>query len=193
MNCNILGLIVVNSQIFKMVQLHDKTFEPYLSELEIKEIVKEMAHKMGFLKDENPLFIIILKGSFIFASDLLKTLDYDVELCFMELKSYEGTQSSGKINDILGIPQQIKGRTLVVIEDIIDTGNTLEYLNQHLMLEQPQKIYYASLLLKPSVYKKNLPIDFVGKEIPNEFVVGYGLDYQELGRTLTQIYKLKNA
>ena len=193
MNCNILGLIVVNSQIFIMVQLHDKTFEPYLSELEIQEIVKEMAHKMGFLKDENPLFIIILKGSFIFASDLLKTLDYDVELCFMELKSYEGTQSSGKINDILGIPQQIKGRTLVVIEDIIDTGNTLEYLNQHLMLEQPQKIYYASLLLKPSVYKKNLPIDFVGKEIPNEFVVGYGLDYQELGRTLTQIYKLKNA
>ena len=193
MNCHLLVLIVVNSQIFIMVQLHDKTFEPYLSELEIQEIVKEMAHKMGVLKDEKPLFIIILKGSFIFASDLVKALDYDVELCFMELKSYEGTQSSGKINDILGIPQQIKGRTLVVIEDIIDTGNTLEYLNQHLLAEQPQKIYYASLLLKPSVYKKTLPIDFVGKEIPNEFVVGYGLDYQELGRTLTQIYKLKNA
>ena len=191
MNYPLLGLIVVNSQIFRMVQLYDKTFEPYLSELEIQEIVKEMAHKMGVLKDEKPLFIIILKGSFIFASDLVKALDYDVELCFMQLKSYEGTQSSGKINDILGIPQQIKGRTLVVIEDIIDTGNTLEYLNQHLLAEQPQKIYYASLLLKPSVYKKTLPINFVGKEIPNEFVVGYGLDYEELGRTLTQIYKLK--
>lgn len=191
MNYPLLGLIVVNSQIFRMVQLHDKTFEPYLSELEIQEIVKEMAHKMGVLKDEKPLFIIILKGSFIFASDLVKALDFDVELCFMQLKSYEGTQSSGKINDILGIPQQIKGRTLVVIEDIIDTGNTLEYLNQHLLAEQPQKIYYASLLLKPSVYKKTLPINFVGKEIPNEFVVGYGLDYEELGRTLTQIYKLK--
>ena len=174
-----------------MVQLHDKTFEPYLSELEIQEIVKEMAHKMGVLKYEKPLFIIILKGSFIFASDLLKALDYDVEICFMQLKSYEGTQSSGKIKDIMGIPQQIKGRTLVVVEDIIDTGNTLEYLNQHLLAEQPQKIYYASLLLKPSVYKKPLAIDFVGKEIPNEFVVGYGLDYEELGRTLTQIYKLK--
>ena len=174
-----------------MVQLHDKTFEPYLSELEIQEIVKEMAHKIGVLKDEKPLFIIILKGSFIFASDLVKALDYDVELCFMQLKSYEGTQSSGKIKDIMGIPQQITGRTLVVVEDIIDTGNTLEYLNEHLLAEQPQKIYYASLLLKPSVYKKTLPIDFVGKEIPNEFVVGYGLDYEELGRTLTQIYKLK--
>ena len=174
-----------------MVQLHDKTFEPYLSELEIQEIVKEMAHKMGVLKDEKPLFIIILKGSFIFASDLVKALDYDVELCFMQLKSYEEMQSSGKIKDIMGIPKQIKGRTLVVVEDIIDTGNTLEYLNQHLLTKQPQKIYYASLLLKTSVYKKPLAIDFVGKEIPNEFVVGYGLDYEELGRTLTQIYKLK--
>jgi len=174
-----------------MVQLHDKTFEPYLSEFEIQEIVKEMAHKMGVLKDEKPLFIIILKGSFIFASDLVKALDFDVELCFMQLKSYNGTQSSGKIKNIMGIPQQIKGRTLLVVEDIIDTGNTLEYLNQQLLAEQPQKIYYASLLLKPSVYKKDLAIDFVGKEIPNEFVVGYGLDYEELGRTLTQIYKLK--
>ena len=174
-----------------MVQLHDKTFEPYLSELEIQEIVKEMAHKMGVLKDEKPLFIIILKGSFIFASDLVKALDYDVELCFMQLKSYEGIQSSGKIKDIMGIPQQIKGRTLVVVEDIIDTGNTLEHLNKILLAKQPKKIYYASLLLKPNVYKKKLPIDFVGKEISNEFVVGYGLDYEELGRTLTQIYKLK--
>ena len=174
-----------------MVQLHDKTFEPYLSELEVQEIVKRMAHEMGVLKDENPLFIIILKGSFIFASDLVKALNYDIELCFMQLKSYEGTQSSGKIKDTMEIPQQVKGRTIVVIEDIIDTGNTLEYLNKKLLAEQPQKIYYASLLLKPSVYKKPLPIDFVGKEIPNEFVVGYGLDYEELGRTLKQIYKLK--
>ena len=174
-----------------MIQLHDKIFEPYLSELQIQEIIKEMAHKMGILKDEKPLFIVILKGSFIFASDLVKALDYDVEICFMQLKSYEGTKSSGKIKDIMGIPQQIKGRTLVVLEDIIDTGNTLEYLNKHLLAEQPKKIYYSSFLLKPSVYKKTLPIDFVGKEIPNEFVVGYGLDYDELGRTLTQIYKLK--
>jgi len=176
-----------------MVQLHDKTFEPYLSEKEIQQIVSDMASKMNVLKEENPLFIIILKGSFIFASDLVKALDFDVELCFMQLKSYEGTQSSGQIKDLMGIPENIQGRTLVIIEDIIDTGNTLDYLNQHLLKKQPQKIYYASLLLKPSVYKKPIPIDFIGKEIPNDFVVGYGLDYDELGRTLTQIYKLKNA
>tara|TARA_Y100000813_G_scaffold24241_1_gene15596 strand:+ start:6293 stop:6823 length:531 start_codon:yes stop_codon:yes gene_type:complete len=174
-----------------MVQLHDKTFEPYLSEFEIREIVKDMAYKMGVLKNEKPLFIIILKGSFIFASDLVKALDFDVELCFMQLNSYEGTKSSGKIKEIMGISKQIKDRTLVVVEDIIDTGNTLEYLNQHLLAEKPKKIYYSSLLLKASVYKKTIPIDFVGKEITNEFVVGYGLDYKELGRTLTKIYKLK--
>jgi adenylate kinase len=176
-----------------MVQLHDKTFEPYISEKEIQQIVSDVASKMSVLKDAKPLFIVILKGSFIFASDLVKALDYDVELCFMQLKSYEGTQSSGKIKDLMGIPPHIKGRTVVVLEDIIDTGSTLEYLNQQLLEEQPHKIYYASLLLKPSVYKKDIPINFVGKEIPNEFVVGYGLDYDELGRTLTQIYKLKNT
>ena len=176
-----------------MVQLHDKTFEPYLSEKEIQEVVKRMASEMKILEDQKPLFIVILKGSFIFASDLVKALDYDVELCFMQLKSYEGTQSTGQINDLMGLPKNIKGRTLVVIEDIVDTGNTIEYLNQKLKEEQPQNIYYASLLLKPSVYKKSISIDFIGKEIPNDFVVGYGLDYEELGRTLTQIYKLKNA
>lgn len=175
------------------MQLHDKTFEPYLSEKEIQQIVKNMASEMEVLREEKPLFIIILKGSFIFASDLVKALDFDVELCFMQVKSYEGTQSSGRIKDLMGIPENIKGRTLVVIEDIIDTGNTIEYLNQHLLEKQPQKIYNASLLLKPSVYKKPIPIDFIGKEIPNNFVVGYGLDYEELGRTLTQIYKLKNT
>ena len=96
-----------------------------------------------------------------------------------------------RLRQWLGISKQIKDRTLVVVEDIIDTGNTLEYLNQHLLAEQPKKIYYSSLLFKASVYRKTIPIDFTGKEIPNEFVVGYGLDYKELGRTLTQIYKLK--
>ena len=176
-----------------MIKLHDKTFEPYLSEKEIQQLVSDVASKMNVLKDDNPLFIIILKGSFIFASDLVKALDYDVELCFMHLKSYHGTQSSGKIKDLIGIPPNIKGRTVVVIEDIIDTGNTLEYINQQLLEEQPLKIYYASLLLKPNIYKKKIPIDFIGKEISNEFVVGYGLDYEELGRTFTQIYKLKKA
>lgn len=176
-----------------MVQLHDKTFEPYLSESEIQQIVERMASEMKVLERQKPIFIVILKGSFIFASDLVKSLDFDVELSFMQLKSYEGIQSTGKVNNLMGLPKNLKGRTVVVIEDIIDTGNTIEYLSSLLTKEQPKNIYYASFLLKPSVYKKPITIDFVGKEIPNDFVVGYGLDYEELGRNLTQIYKLKTA
>jgi hypoxanthine phosphoribosyltransferase len=134
-----------------------------------------------------------LKGSFLFASDLLKALSFDAEITFMQIKSYQGTQSSGEIKDIMGVPMNLKDRTIVIIEDIVDTGNTLEYLYNRLSKENPKKIHIASLLLKPDVYSKEIPIDFVGKEIPNHFVVGYGLDYEELGRTLPQIYKLKNS
>lgn len=175
-----------------MIEIHDKVFEPCISREEINVIVETMAHQMAFLKTENPLFIIILKGSFMFASDLLKALPFDAEVCFMQIKSYEGTKSTNTITDLMGIPQELKDRTLVVVEDIIDTGNTIEYLNKRLLAEQPRSIHYASFLLKPSVYQKPLKIDFVGKEIPNDFVVGYGLDYNELGRTLPEIYKLKS-
>jgi hypoxanthine phosphoribosyltransferase len=175
-----------------MVQILDKTFEPFLEQEEIQNIVSQMAKEMGVLKNENPLFIIILKGSFLFASDLLKALSFDAEITFMQIKSYQGTQSSGEIKDIMGVPMNLKDRTIVIIEDIVDTGNTLEYLYNRLSKENPKKIHIASLLLKPDVYSKEIPIDFVGKEIPNHFVVGYGLDYEELGRTLPHIYKLKN-
>ena len=176
-----------------MVQILDKTFEPFLEQEEIQNIVSQMAKEMGVLKNENPLFIIILKGSFLFASDLLKALSFYAEITFMQIKSYQGTQSSGEIKDIMGVPMNLKDRTIVIIEDIVDTGNTLEYLYNRLSKENPKKIHIASLLLKPDVYSKEIPIDFVGKEIPNHFVVGYGLDYEELGRTLPQIYKLKNS
>lgn len=175
-----------------MIEIHDKTFEPYLSAKEIQETIDLMSTEMNFLEKENPLFIVILKGSFIFASDLLKALCFDGEVTFMQLKSYDGTNSTGNITDLTGLPANLENRTLVVLEDIIDTGNTLSYLNEQLLKENPNKIYYASLLLKPSVYKKDIKIDFIGKEIPNHFVVGYGLDYNELGRTLPEIYRLKN-
>jgi hypoxanthine phosphoribosyltransferase len=175
------------------VQILDKTFESFLEQEDIQNIVSQMAKEMDILKKENPLFIIVLKGSFLFASDLLKALSFDAEITFMQIKSYQGTQSSGEIKDIMGVPMNLKERTIVIIEDIVDTGNTLEYLYNRLSKENPKKIHIASLLLKPDVYSKEIPIDFIGKEIPNHFVVGYGLDYEELGRTLPKIYKLKNS
>jgi len=176
-----------------MVQIHDKIFEPYLEQEDIQNIIHRLAKEMNILKNENPLFIIVLKGAFLFASDLLKALSFDTEITFMQIKSYEGTHSSGEIKDIMGVPMNLIDRTIVIVEDIVDTGNTLEYLYNRLSKENPKKIHIASLLLKPDVYSKDIPIDFVGKEIPNNFVVGYGLDYQELGRTLPKIYKLKNS
>ena len=119
-----------------MLQLHDKTFEPYLSEADIQEIVEEMAHKMAVLSQEKPLFLVVLKGSFMFASDLLKSLPFDADMAFIQLRSYEGTQSSGTITNLMGLPKHLSQRTLVVLEDIVDTGNTLEYLNDQLIKEQ---------------------------------------------------------
>lgn len=175
-----------------MIQLHDHHFEPYLSAHEIKDIVAEMAQQMESLKSENPHFLVVLKGSFLFAADLLQQLSYDAEVSFIQLQSYQGTESSGVVNQIVGLQADIQNKTVVVLEDIVDTGTTLKKIYSLLEKENPAKIYIASLLFKPSVYQQKLPLHYVGKEIPNKFVVGYGLDYKELGRTLSGIYQLKN-
>ena len=175
-----------------MIQLHDKIFEPYLSAEEIQKSIAEMASKMNVLKNNNPHFIVVLNGSFLFAADLLKQLDFDAEVSFIKLQSYEGTNSTGKVTEVMGLQANISNRTVVVLEDIVDTGITLEKIYSILESKNPKEIQIATLLFKPSAYQKNLDIHYIGKEISNEFVVGYGLDYKELGRTLPQIYKLKN-
>lgn len=175
-----------------MIQLHDKFFEPYISATEIQATISEMADKMNVLKSENPHFIVVLNGSFLFAADLLKQLDFDAEVSFIKLQSYKGTQTTGAVNEVMGLQADISKRTVVVLEDIIDTGVTLKKIYALLEVKQPKEIQIATLLFKPSVYNKELAIHYIGKEIHNEFVVGYGLDYKELGRTLPQIYKLKN-
>jgi hypoxanthine phosphoribosyltransferase len=175
-----------------MIQLHDKIFEPYISEEEIRDIISSMAEKMNSLRTENPHFLVVLNGSFLFAADLLKKLDFDAEVSFIKLQSYEGTQTTGQVTEVMGLQADISHRTVVVLEDIVDTGITLEKIYALLEAKNPQEIQIATLLFKPSAYQKDLGIHYIGKEIPNEFVVGYGLDYEELGRTLPQIYKLKN-
>lgn len=176
-----------------MIKLHDKTFEPYLSAQDIQKAVLEVA---GSLKkdyannDRPPIFIAILNGSFMFASDLMKELNFDLELSFVKFSSYEGTQSTGVINELIGFTQDLKGRDVVIVEDIIDTGNTLEKVLPILDSKGAKSIKIATLLLKPSVFDKKYQINYVGLEIPNIFVVGYGLDYDELGRNIKEIYKL---
>jgi hypoxanthine phosphoribosyltransferase len=174
------------------IQLHDKTFEPYISEEAIQSIIAEMSEKLEALKEANPHFIVVLNGSFLFAADLLKKLSYDAEVSFIKLSSYKGTSTSGTVKEILGLQADITNKTIVVLEDIIDTGITLEKIYALLKKENPKEIQIATLLFKPTAFQKDLPIHYIGQEIPNEFVVGYGLDYEELGRTLPQIYKLKN-
>jgi len=174
-----------------MIQLHDKIFEPYLSAEEIQKTIVEIARKMNVLKNDNPHFIVVLNGSFLFAADLLKKLAFDAEVSFIKLQSYEGTNSTGTVTEVMGLQVNISNRTVVVLEDIVDTGITLEKIYSILKSKNPKEIQIATLLFKPTAYQKELDINYIGKEIPNEFVVGYGLDYKELGRTLPQIYKLK--
>lgn len=174
------------------VQLHDKTFEPYLSKEKIKQVVKILSQKINDdYKNETPLFLGILNGSFMFCADLLKQYKAPCEISFIKLASYEQTTSTGIVNELIGLNEDLTDRTVIILEDIVDTGNTLEKIVK-LLKEQPIKEYkVATLFLKPSIYQKNIPLDYVGMEIPNNFIVGYGLDYDGLGRNLPEVYTLK--
>ena len=177
----------------KEIILHNKIFQQYISKEEIDNIVSDLANKINVNNTEKPLFIAVLNGSFLFASDIMRKITIpNVEISFIKLSSYEGMKSSGEISELIGINSNISNRNIILLEDIIDTGNTLEKIIELLTQEQVGSIKVATLLFKPDAYKKNLNIDFIGKSIENDFVVGYGLDYDEIGRNLPHIYKLKN-
>ena len=176
----------------KTITLHNKTFEVSISENEISDIINSMANQINTQSAERPLFIAVLNGSFLFAADIMRKITIpDCEISFIKLASYSGTESTGAVNKLIGINEDIKGRNVIILEDIIDTGITLEKIIDLLQKEDVNSIKTATLLFKPDAYKKNIDIDFIGKSIPNDFVVGYGLDYDEIGRNLPHIYKLK--
>jgi hypoxanthine phosphoribosyltransferase len=175
------------------IKLHDKHFEIYLSEAEIQEKVSEIARKINTdYKGMNPLFISILNGSFMFAADLFKHLTIDSEICFIKLASYKGMKSSGHIITAIGLDQDLYNRHVIIIEDIVDTGKTLDVFLPKLHHQQPASLKIAALLHKPEATEKPITIDYLGFSIPNKFVVGYGLDYDGLGRNLKEIYQLKD-
>ena len=179
----------------KEIKLHDKIFEPYISKEKISVSIRKIAQDLeNYAQDKNLVFITVLKGSFMFSSDLSKYYKKPATFEFYRLKSYEGTQPTGKVKILIDIPEKnIAGKDIVVLEDIVDTGNTLEKIYEELSKKNPKSLKIATLFYKPEAYKKNIPIDFVGMEIPNKFIVGYGLDYNELGRNLPEIYKLKEV
>ena len=173
--------------------LHNKVFEVFITENKIQKIVESIANNINTTKIKDPLFIAVLNGSFLFAADIMRKITLpNAEISFIKLSSYEGTKTTGNVNELIGINKDISKRNIIILEDIIDTGITLEKIITLLKKENVADIKVATLLFKPDAYTKNINIDFIGKSIPNNFVVGYGLDYDENGRNLPHIYKLKN-
>ncbi len=177
-----------------MIELHGLQFEPFISREEIAARVAAIGAALAerFEGGRPPVFVSILSGSFVFASDLIRAVDGDLEITFVKLASYSGTSSTGEIQTVMGLQSDLAGRDVVVIEDIVDTGRTLHFFLQKLNEKQPASVTVAALLVKPDALKFDVKIEHVGFEIPDKFVVGYGLDYDGLGRNLPDIFRLKN-
>jgi hypoxanthine phosphoribosyltransferase len=174
-----------------MIQLHDKHFVPFISSEEIEFAIANMAKQMDDdFFDDVPVFVGVLNGSFMVLSDLMKHYRGMCEVSFVKMASYEGTQSSNEVKQLIGINQNLEGRTVVIVEDIVDTGNTIEELKTIFKEQKVKHLKIATLFLKPDVYKKDIKLDYVGIRIPNKFIVGFGLDYDGLGRNLKDIYQL---
>ncbi len=174
-----------------VIKVHDKSFETYLSDETIQQRVKEMAAAINRdYSGKKPLFIAILNGSFMFAADLFKQLNIEAELCFIKLASYKGMKSSGKVITSIGLEEDLFGKDVIIVEDIVDTGKTLHRFLPKLVHQQPKSLKIATLLHKSEATEYPLVLDYVGFTIPNKFVVGYGLDYDGLGRNLREIFQL---
>ena len=173
--------------------LKDKLFTKYLGSDEIQSAIRTVASHINHdMHDKVPVFIVVLNGAFIFASDLIKKITVDCEIAFVRLSSYKGTESTGEVKEIMGLDIPLKGRTVIVLEDIIDTGLTLDGFLQKLWLMEPADVKVAACLMKPDAFKMRFPVDYLCFSIPNDFVVGYGLDYDGLGRNSPDLYKIQN-
>ena len=177
-----------------MIKLHDKYFKPFISAIEIDEAMQRLADEIANdIGDEIPVFIGILNGSFMVVSDFVKKYPKPCEVTFIKLASYEGVKSTEDIQRLIGLTQDLTGRTVVILEDIIDTGNTLTEVHRIFKNEKVKSLKIATLFYKPEAYKKDYKLHYVGIEIPDKFIVGYGLDYDGLGRDIPEVYQLKTT
>jgi hypoxanthine phosphoribosyltransferase len=173
----------------EIITIHNKQFKPYISEKQIAEAVKLMSEEINKdLKNEQPVFLTVLNGAFMFAADLLKQIDISCEVSFIKLSSYQGMSSLGGVTQLIGLNEDVKDRTVVILEDIVETGLTINSLVDLLDQRQVKQIKVAAAFMKNGVYKQDRKIDYIGIEIGDEFVVGYGLDYNGLGRNLKEVY-----
>ncbi len=178
----------------KQVKIYDKTFELFIPYEKIRAAVEKMADKMNQdLAGKNPLFICILNGSFMFAAELFKRINLlNSEISFVKLASYDGAKTTGTVKQLIGLNEKVEGRTVIVLEDIVDSGITIDNIQEQLKNLKPDSVQIATLLLKPDALKKEVNLDYIGLEIPNDFIVGYGLDYNGYGRNLIDIYSVIN-
>ena len=173
------------------IKIHDKVFRTSYSEAEILQHVKAVADRLNKdMEGKNPLFLAVLNGSFIFAADLMRMITIPCEISFVKLASYQGTLSTGKVKEVIGINEDITGRTVVIIEDIVESGLTMKRMIDTLGTRNPESVHICTLLLKPEKLEVDLNVEYVAMEIPNDFIVGYGLDYNQQGRNLREIYTL---
>ncbi len=174
-----------------MIQLHDKQFVPFISAKELDFAIAEMAQLVeADFADEIPVFIGVLNGAFMVVSDFMKHYKKPCEVSFVKLSSYEGTESTDDVKSLIGLNQDLTGRSVIVIEDIVDTGNTIELLKAMFKQQNVKHFKIATLFFKPDAYKKDIKLDYIGIRIPNKFIVGYGLDYDGLGRNLPEVYQV---
>lgn len=173
------------------ITIKDKTFRTFIPEADIQARVKAVAERINQdMADKNPLLLAVLNGSFMFAADLMRHITIPCEISFVKLASYEGTASTGKIKEVIGINESLKDRHVIIVEDIVDTGSTMKRMLEQLGTREPASLHICTLLLKPGKLQVPLDIEYAAMEIPNDFIVGYGLDYDQQGRNLRDIYTL---
>ena len=173
------------------VTIKDKTFEVSMSEEQIKQRIREVAQQISHdMEGRNPLFLAVLNGAFIFAADLIREMTIPCEISFVKLASYQGTTSTGKIKEVFGINEDLTGRTVIILEDIVETGLTIKQMIESLGTRNPASVHVCTLFFKPERLQEDLQLDYVAFSIPNDFILGYGLDYDQQGRGLKDLYTL---
>ena len=173
----------------KKVRLKDKNFQLFIDSKELNDSIESLSNKINQdYSDREPIFLCVLNGAFVFAAELIKRFNHECQVSFVKLSSYQGLKSSGTINSLIGLNEDIKGKDVIIVEDIVDTGQTIANIVENILNKNPRSIEVATLLYKPKSFKKQIPIKYKAIEIGNDFIVGFGLDYNGLGRNLEEIY-----